>query len=218
MTIVCSGAGGYNGGGKGADVIPFPRRMQPYLRGLSSNERSRISELIHRINVSHGMRYERLLALGSAESIAAHIEGDLRALFSPDRVGVMLAGQPAPELFAAIVRIALEQNRSIYVPDTAKDEAFCSGDKPDDMFKSFTANAAGLGLDELNFAAYRSVLVKPVTLMGFPPRPVEEYERMGCLILAGVKPNSFGPHNLVLLEPLGILAANMASAIKRASH
>jgi len=218
MAIVCSGAGGYNGGEGRVLTFPLHKRMKQYFRTLSSEERSRKNEMVHRINESHGMHYEKLVALGSAPRIVEHIESDLRAFFSPDRLAVVLSGRPLPELFAPLAGKALEINRSLYLPDTKEGVVWCSGDGETSVFDSFTSTLTTLELEERDFGAYRSVLVQPVTLMGMVPKRAKEYTRMACLIIASIRPNFVGENNLLVLEPLGILASNMAAALKKTSE
>lgn len=198
-------------GGSRITVGFFPMRKLD-ITSRTPGQSRRYRDLMSQISANHGLPSPVLLAkITDPGKLKDFITQEVARFFSPQAVAVLGKEDPSP--FNTLKRIALEENRLIYLPDRAGGRVYVSGQTEVDMLDIFEATPQQFELSpQMLPPPYQSAVIVPL-VGGLPqPGPLVEKPRYGAIVAAKTAANGFDP--LVDLLALRIIGDNLAAVIK----
>jgi hypothetical protein len=171
-------------------------------------QEGRYTQLINLLNARHGISGAELQKLPPAQ-LKDFIADEIRQLYIPKTVDFNEQGILAEEK-----KIALDQARTIYIPNRNAAKLYVSGNTPMDSIAIYEVEAEQLGLDPAKLpAGHESAIISPLISGLGKEVPLAEYPRRGILTVTFDRINALDPQVDTII--FRMIALDMAVALHR---
>jgi hypothetical protein len=170
---------------------------------------ARYRRLVKEVNHRHGTRGEKLQQITDLAQLKDFIRAEIAEMFSP-----RLLTFEMENTLAQAREAALTETRTIYIPKKGASNLFVSGQLPAETTEVFEVKAEAFEVNTSSLPpGCASALVLPLVASIPPKQPLNQYPRVGAIILGSDKIEGFDPQTD--LRALRMIANDLANTLAR---